>query len=131
MGANLSQILPALQLGRLLHVGGLIQHYRGQMQLNVKFLVPEHHADGLSLFWLQTIHLHTSVYPTAAARPVRAPKVASGCVTLTIFHPLRTLRQTAPGVLVVMERSPCVRTISTTVPLVKGHMGTGGTHPRC
>ena len=93
MGANLSQILPGLQLGRLLHVGGLIQHYRGQMQLNVKFLAPEHHADGLSLFWLQTIHLHTSVYPTAAGE---ASKGAEGRKRLRDPHDLPSAADAAP-----------------------------------
>jgi hypothetical protein len=55
LGASLEQVLPSLQLARLLHAGGYLRHWRGKMQLNVKFLAPDLHADGMSLFWLQVV----------------------------------------------------------------------------
>ncbi len=54
-----------LQLGRLFHVGGPVRRYKGTLQLNVWFLAPEQHVDGMSLFWLQ-------VPPFASATPVGA-----------------------------------------------------------
>ena len=62
----------ALQLGRLLHVGGQIRRYKGTVQLNVWFLAPEPHVDGMSLFWLQ-VPPFIPVAPVGARTRSRRP----------------------------------------------------------
>jgi len=51
--ARVGIAVQGLQLGSLIHVGGQVRRYKGTVQLNVWFLVPEPHVDGMSLFWLQ------------------------------------------------------------------------------
>ena len=61
--ARVGIALQWLQLGKLLHVGGQIRRYNGNVQLNVWFLSPEPHVDGMSLFWLQVARSLSPTWP--------------------------------------------------------------------
>jgi hypothetical protein len=86
---NTSQVWPppGIQLGKLLHVGGPVERYMGNVQLKVNFISPETHVDGMSLFWLQ-------VSPVSL-RPSRG--VLKGCTGITINKDKYTCIQVSLG----------------------------------